>query len=247
MLSIQEIESQCGPLDENSLLLFDVDMVLTQPKESAYQLPNLTRHAVILREMIMELPGSTKDLLACLTMVESHSMLIESQAPKIIQEFQNKCPVLALTAALTGKIDNIERFEDWRFETLAKFGIDFSKAFETNERIVFDQLSSHRNNYPVYDRGILYANGEQGRHHKGDVLVQFLKRFNCTPKKIILVDDRKRNLQLVSASLAAYDEKCQFVGLHYQGGFHYKSKPITAEVCISKLQKLVEKAIQIDK
>ena len=44
IMEICKIDEICPHLDEDSLVIFDVDLVLVQPKDPAFQLVNMVKH-----------------------------------------------------------------------------------------------------------------------------------------------------------------------------------------------------------
>ena len=95
--------------------------------------------------------------------------------------------------------------EALRFEILKRFDFHFDGIFKTDS-MVFDEIPAHNYQHPLFFKGILCANGEQGKgSDKGSVLVAFMKRLQLSPKVVVLVDDRMPNLEAVDRALKSYD------------------------------------------
>ncbi len=119
--------------------------------------------------------------------------------------------------------------EALRFEILKSFDFDFDGVFKTDS-MIFDEIPAHNHQHPLFFKGILCANGEQGKgSDKGSVLVAFIKRLQLSPKVIVLVDDRMPNLEAVDRALKNYDPSIQFLGIEYQGAFEYAPESISEE------------------
>ncbi len=124
---------------------------------------------------------------------------------------------IALTAADTGKLGQIESMEDWRIQTLNDLGFDFSNSFPDIQPIIFKDLPSTRNpaTFATYKKGILFSSDIP----KGVVLKAFLAGIKEQFKHIIFVDDLRNNLDSVESF-------CQEAGLTYQG-FEYTANAIS--------------------
>lgn len=219
---------------EEILTIFDIDMTLTQPDHPATFYPTLKKYNDIFNEIIGDLTSEQKDLVATLT-IFFPAKLVEDCTPKIIKYIQKKgIPTIAFTAALTGKLTtelNItnELVENLRYHSLNNFGINFKNSFP-ERTIVFKNIPAYNNHYPVFLNGILYANGEKGKYKKGAVLVEFLKEIAVSPKVLIFIDDKKKNIDNVEEHLKNHFPGIKFVGINYQGSFAYVHKDmITAE------------------
>lgn len=134
--------------------------------------------------------------------------LINSQSISLIEELQNKkIPVIAFTAAPGGKIGKVDSFLDWRVKELEEFGFKFKDTFPD---ICFLTLAKDPNLEfpPIYKSGVLITS----LHDKGPVLINFFKKINWTPKKVIFIDDKMSNLESVAQSLKG---NIKVIGIHY--------------------------------
>ncbi len=62
--------------------------------------------------------------------------------------------------------------------------------------------------------GILFTNGEFGLK-KGEALILALKGCSQKPKKVIMVDDKEKNLISIEKELRRYDASIVFTGIIY--------------------------------
>lgn len=235
--SISDVEVKIEQLlkhykSKEILTAFDIDMTLTQPDHPAAFYPNLKKHIDIYKRVMSSLTSEQKDLTSTLT-IQLPVRLVEQNTPEVIKSIQRKgIDSIAFTAMLTGLPKGIskinDRTEKIRFNSLNSLSINFENSFKERE-IIFNDVSAHNNNYPVFFRGILCSNGEKGKDGKGAVLVAFIKKTTISPKVIILVDDKKKNLEDVEQYLKAHDPTIQFIGIEYQGAFTYAPKDINAK------------------
>ena len=220
------------------LVAFDIDMTLLQPDHPAVYYPNLRKHVGIYKAIMETLSPAERDRKATLTVQILPQRLVEPQTPDIVRGIQAKgVSTLAFTASLCGpmlytrtKITSpATRIEALRFEILKRYDLHFDQVFKT-ESIVFDEIPAHNHQHPIFFKGILCANGEQGKgSDKGSVLVAFMKRLRLSPKIVVLVDDRMPNLEAVDRALKNYDSSIQFLGIEYQGAFEYAPESIFEE------------------
>lgn len=225
-----ETEALFQDVSDEALVVFDVDMVLTHPKNPAFQMSNMLKHRPIARSIIKSLSEEERDLFINLMVATGDLMLIDEESPKVIKELQRrKVKTMALTGALAGSLASIENMVKWRFDSLQSFGIDFSSSFPEKREILLDHFPMRYKSFPQFYRGILFTNGSVGEADKGKVLVSFLQNVGWVPQKVFFFDDRKENLIFVEKALEQYDPKIQFKGFHYTGGLHYPSEELSVE------------------
>ncbi len=220
------------------LVAFDIDMTLLQPDHPAVYYPNLRKHASVYKAIMATLNPEERDRKATLTVQILPQRLVEQDTPAIVHEIQAKgVPTLAFTASLCGPLlyttakisSTATRIEALRLEILKRYDFHFEEVFHT-DTIVFDEIPAHNYQHPLFFKGILCANGEQGKgSDKGSVLVAFIKRLQLSPKVVVLVDDRMPNLEAVDRALKHYDPSIAFLGIEYQGAFAYAPDSISEE------------------
>jgi hypothetical protein len=239
---MEEIFKHFEDADSTTLAIFDVDMVLIQPAEPAFQMANMKRHNSISKRIFREIPKEKQMIFLGLMTVGSPPVLINDCIPQYLQRLiQRGIPAMALTANLTGKLSSIENMEKWRVEALRLVGIDFSQSAPYHSPIIFDTLPSYRGNYSAFLEGILFVNGTNVQ--KGEALVSFLQKVGRNPKKVVFVDDREENLVSVGKALQSLDETIEYKGLHFLGAQNYPSKEISEDEFESRWVQLAE-AIQ---
>jgi hypothetical protein len=123
--------------------------------------------------------------------------LIEKDTPKFIKKLQEKkIPTICLTT-------RSYYLADRTLEQLNGVGISFLK--NNLEKTISFTLPAPC----LYKNGILFS----GRNNKGDVLLTFLKSLNISPDKVIFIDDKLKNLEVVENALKT--RKIDFVGIRY--------------------------------
>lgn len=221
---MRQVFSLLKKADINTLVIFDVDMVLIQPSEPAFQMPNMKRYNSVFKKILQEVPENKHPILLSLATIKSESIYVDPLTPQLIcQLVERKVPIMALTANLTGELQHIPHMELWRVEGLRHLGIDFSSNAPSSKKIVFDTLPRYRGNYSIYTDGILFVNGAVCT--KGEALIAFLENINFYPERILFVDDREENLTNVETALQKFN--IEYQGIHYVGAKDYPSEFIS--------------------
>ena len=185
--SIVENIMQCA--DQETLVIFDVGEVLIMPTDVAFH----PKHRPYLRQKINDASDCGKDtekdaLLWSYIQRDQKPKLVDLQMPLLIKSLQAKgVQAIALTSMVGGAFGVITSMEEWRYQQLKSFGIQFEKAWQGR-----DQISLGLEGVNFY-KGIIVA----WFHKKGDVLKEFLKHHNF--KKIIFIDDNVNQIESVAA------------------------------------------------
>lgn len=226
------------------LVAFDIDMTLIQSTHPATSYPTLKKHGAVYKKIFERLSSEVKDVTLNLP-AQFPSKLVEEGTPQIIGTLQTQgVKVIALTAALTGYLRQAlgeARIEELRHSALDDLGINFENTFDFKE-VIFKTIPPYRSNHPTFFKGLLFSNGEQGAHNKGTVLVTFLKHANFTPKIVIFVDDRKKNIESVKHALKENYPGTQFIGIEYLGAFDSPTEDISESDFHAFWHSLVERA-----
>lgn len=239
---IESVFVSCGNENmkpEDVWVGFDVDMTLIQPDHPAAYYPNLKKHYDLYKSILGTLTSEEKDIVNNILIQTIPYKLVEKDNPKTVREIQNLgVRTFAFTASITGKISTYkEKMFIFRQDQLLNFGFRFSKRESPFHLVVpFMDFPKYCGHYPMLFHGILFANGEGGVG-KGDVMAAFLdhmgrKHLSKTgkgyfPKIVILIDDRRKNLESTEAALKQHDPTIQFIGIEYQGAFQYAPKEIS--------------------
>lgn len=234
---VKEVFDAFKEADSKTLAIFDVDMVLVQPSDPAFQMANMKRYGAISKRIMKEIPVDKQMEFLSLMTISSEPMLIDARTPLFLQQItQRGIPAIALTANLTGQLCSVPKMEQWRVDSLKRIGFDFSRTAPYQSPLLFDNLASYRGNYSTYLDGILFVNGTSVS--KGEAFLAFLEKSGFSPNKVIFIDDREGNLKSVEAAIQKLDRPIEFYGFHYLGAQVYPSKMISEEEFESSWQKL---------
>lgn len=230
--------------DSKTLAIFDVDMVLVQPSDPAFQMANMKRFSGISKCIMKEVPADKQMMFLSLMTISSDPVLIDDSTPQFLKQMiQRGIPVMALTANLTGSFGTIKNMEQWRVNSLRCLGIDFAKSAPYQEPLVFDDLASYRSHYSSYLNGMLFVNGTLVS--KGDAFLSFIEKTKLSPEKIIFVDDREDNLKSLEAAVQKLGKSIEYHGLHYIGAQKYPSQMISEKEFEARWQKLASEAREL--
>lgn len=241
--SLKEIQKYISN-PKDTLIVFDVDYVLTHPNDPAYQFPNFSKHLEFVKKTFSELNATQKDLFANLMVFDvGGSSLVEESAASVLNSLQkNGYKTVALTAALTCTLAG-QDVKEKRANHLKTLGIDFSNSFTDFKSKEFKSCDSNMGSYPELYRGILFSNGENLKIQKGQVLKEFLKYVNYRPKTIVVIDDRQNNLDSIADEFN--DTETMIKGLLYKGSLEFESKEISTEDFKLKWKNLSDRAIAL--
>ncbi len=235
---MKEVFHHFDTADSTTLAIFDIDLVLVQPSNPAFQMPNVTRHLGVARAMLQELSREQKTLLYSLMTINSDAMLIDSSTPQLLQQLHKKgVPSMALTANLTGEFSTVKSMEKWRVATLKRLSVDFSVSAPAQTPITFDNLAKYRSNPSTYLDGILFTNGTAVS--KGEAFLSFLDKTKLSPTKVIFIDDVKENLTSLESALQKHSTPIEYHGIHFTGANNYPSKLISEEEFTCQWEKII--------
>lgn len=146
-------------------------------------------------------------------------------SPQLIQELKDTKNVL--TIGLTAR-SNVKR----TLRQLDKIGIHFRSSLLPQKEF---KLATPDLDRPAgYSNGIVFCNG----NNKGAMLLEFLKKIDYRPKKIIFVDDKMSNV--LSVEKAVKQKGIEFVGIRYSR-FDDKVKKFDAYRSLKKTQQFLQK------
>lgn len=237
--SIEEVRPHL--MGEGTLVIFDVDMVLVQSRDPAFQMPNMGANRTIVKKTMEGLSEAELDLLFNLMITQTGLTLVEERMPLFTEELKERgIPSIGLTGALAGKLAHVDNMTHWRHDTLKELGYDFSYSFPEINGIVFEHFTPKFGAYPTYHRGVIHTNGEGDDYNKGDVLLAFFTHANCRPKRILFLDDRRHNLDHVRDALQGLDPSIEFIGFHYLAGKEYPSPSLSEEEFLGKWSALLQ-------
>lgn len=222
------------------LCAFDIDFTLIQPDHPACYVPNIQKYIRILKDIESEYPEIDPSVAFSHIFAEPQRVVDKDIYPLI--ENLKDVPQIAFTATATGPFEDIKRLEVLRYKQLLEKQLQF-KCNTTEDDFVLEECPSYRGTKPAFYKGVLCSNSERGTTTKGSVLCAFLRKLNWTPKLVILVDDRSKNLRDASMALKKDFPHTKFIGIRFLGAHDYCPRDISPKDyrnylsnCFSKTQ-----------
>lgn len=228
MLQVKRILDKClrRYAAEDILCAFDIDLTLIQPENPALYVPNVKKYIDVYQDIKKQYPNLDTTLPLVFSLFEPQH-LVDEAIYDILKQLHG-VKTIAFTASPSGPYLQAPRVEIVRYESLKQFQISFEGQFQ-DEDFVLDECPSYRSSKPCFYKGVLCSNSEKGTTTKGTVLTAFLRKIGWTPKCVILVDDRAKNLSDVSISLKEDFPKTRFVGIEYLKAHDYCPQSISKE------------------
>ncbi len=190
---LEIIKSVCEQADNQTLVIFDMDNVLTESKERAFQadLYNDIKDIVAeYRISVKKLPSFEQKKLKCAQWLVP-VQLVDEHMPELIQQIQSRnIKTLMLTLNPHGKLGSIDSIEELCISRLKSMRIDFCKSWNMS------MFKLHDSNKKLL--GIFYKGGIFTLSSKELALDAFLKQVPTYKfTKIIFIDDNRGNLKKV--------------------------------------------------
>lgn len=244
--SFEELLPIIANTDSKTLVVFDIDDVLVQPKNPVLQAHTIYEYYKHFEEITQDLNSSQMQVLFAYRTSQYPLELVDLRLPPSIQKLQEKrIQVIALSAFITGDLFGINSIEEKRIEDLKKLGIDFSTTYGKMPPIIFSNFPSFNHSYPMFKQGILFTNGVD--HHdsiKGNVLISFLWQLGTLPKEIIFIDDRIENVENVCYALSVAFPSIRFTGILFDHTQERVSKKVSAAKFKKTWQQIKKRALQ---
>ena len=132
-----------------------------------------------------------------------------------------------------------------RKDYLQSLGFNFSFLGRV---VSYMDFPKYADGFPMLYHGVLCANGEHNGIGKGKVLTAFLKQISVNkdgstyykPKVIVMVDDKKKNLEDTKIALETEYPDIKLIALEYQGSLNYAPEEISENDFIKYWEGLAE-------
>lgn len=240
----ESLEKILTRANKDTLVVFDVDMVLLNTKEIVFQIPNLDLHDSIISLMKSQYSHEEFDYLVHCALVRIEFELLHPLMSEIVKRLQTlNIPTMACTALLSGIIDSKYDMMEWRTNQLALFGIDFSLTAPDDAAFQSIQFPTYRGNVPQYKKGVMITNSEHSLTHKGMVLTSLLSTMPVMPKQIIMIDDKMQNLENIQMSLDEISYEGSYLAVEFTAAKYVDCPIISVEEFTLGLQKLLIDAL----
>lgn len=201
------LEEHIKNLDDAALVIFDVDCTLLVPNDQLLS-PSGEYHYLKFIQKIQALQEEG-EIFGSRILQSAEISLVDPKVLNLLHELKlKKIKTIALTAMDAGRFGIITNMENWRKEQLESFGIDFSWAFPKVDSIVIEGFQGKRS-VPVFKSGILVSS----KYSKGQVLLAFLKKVQCTPSQIVFIDDQLKEIDSMKETLE--QENMDYRLFHY--------------------------------
>ena len=212
--SFKQITPILNQIDSDTLVVFDIDEVILTDSDMILRPIGdpLKRRLFAEKYSFANAQGAKEDVIKkmSLPLILAPKILVEKSIPDVICDLQKRnIKVIALTSCPVKPMGAVDDFEKWRLDHLKQFKVSFQKAFPKVTRFVLKNLKNHEGENPVFNQGVLFANG----FSKAEVLVDFLNEKNYRPKKIVFIDDMQRNV--ASMQIKLKEEGISYIGFCY--------------------------------
>lgn len=206
--SMDDIQKIIENTEEKDLLVvFDVDMTITQPNHPATFYTSLITYKEVYKNIVDALTPEQKNLMSTLTL-DQPQILVEKNTPSVIANLQEKYKVMGFTAALA-----TPQVVCRRIKILKELGVyfNFTPTMWVSREPYDPKYKS------LFTKSILFGNGES--HGKGGVFCILLKHFKRIPSMVIMIDRSKKHLEDIQKALWEHKIDVRFLGMEYKGGF----------------------------
>ena len=236
--NIEIIEKEFASANKNTLFITDITDVLLEPKSQLFKTPNEALLNRFLNDFISKGCGQNK-----LEREKVFSIVVQQPVEpvdenfvRIIRELQERnVKVLALTNGLIGSFGYIDSMEDFSIQQLNDLGYHLENSWSELKSIT---LTLESGKQILFKNGVIFVSKLTSKASKGECLLAFLEHIRIQPKKIIFVDDKRKNLESVAE--IARKIGARFVGIEYTGALEKKNDPISdkhAQLQLSILEK----------
>jgi hypothetical protein len=230
---IQEISKAVQNADQDTLVVFDVDNVISAPSDLIGRPKARGVRQAIFKEYEQKYGKDRVVHIHSLYYLRASEEFVEKEIKEIILGlYARKVPSIALTAMGTRKFGNIDNPMHLRLSRLKEKGIFFT--FEhLKKRILWDDEAG-------YESGVIFS----GKQPKGEALQYFLENIaHWKPKHIIFVDDNPKYLNSMREMCNRLEIK--LTGFHYKAAIFDQDQELSPEVARLQLKTLDEKEVWI--
>ena len=196
MSTFQELEGILLKIPQKSLIVTDIDNVLTVHKDKIIRPNSRSLYDILMTELKMDSHGKTQFINGTeIPFFEYlHSKLIRGirlellekrnvELLKTLREMGHS--ILALSQGKTGNYGEIPAMEDVRISQLKELGLNFSESFKDISSMTLDISCSYP--YPIFKDGVILT----AKASKALSLENFLNRIQKNWETLVYIDDRQ--------------------------------------------------------
>jgi FMN phosphatase YigB (HAD superfamily) len=217
------ISKELAKADENTLVVFDCDGVLTTEKDQILK----TEHRNDFNDLIEKTMGTdnklTQQKYMSLMLKTRNTYLPNAKLPGLVSDLQKRnIKTVVLTGfAASSPIGVLTDPAQWRIGLLEKLGYRFDRSWPGLKNKSFRYFFS--TSEPCYTRGVMFC----ADMSKSSCLGAFIKHANINPSKIIFIDDDVGHVQAIG-------EFCKTAGIEYCGIEYTEAKDVVSKLPYSQ-------------
>ena len=204
---VSVVENYTKNLDENSLVIFDCDNVLTTVKVGAFNVRNKNFLENYLRDK-----SHSKDEFydkIRLILINENTYIVNQRMVDLVADLSKRnIRHMVATSYSVRPLKDVPDPMQWRINNLHTMGYFFEKSWtDQKEDLVLNDFGTDHN--PIFRGGILFCD----IFSKGDCIRSFLEYRGWTPKKIVFIDDSLKNVSSVGEFCCK--NEIEYVGIEY--------------------------------
>ena len=210
------IKDQVQSAEGNTIVIFDIDNVLLQPKDYSLRNYHDSKEQKKAEKFFKEIEKRFNHEQISEMLMQTKVEPVDKRMIELINTIQKRgIKVLALTARVTGEFGKISSMENWSIKEIKNLGYNFDKSWVNLKDKVFAQFPSKdpklfpKFKLPMFKQGVVLTCGVP----KGKVLEAFFNYIKLHPIKILFIDDKSKNLESVASFARAAN--INFFGIEY--------------------------------
>lgn len=201
------VENHVKDLDENSLVIFDCDNVLTTVKVGAFNVQNKDFLENYLRDELLS-KDEFYDKIRLILINENTYIVNQRMVDLVTNLSKRNIHHMVATSYSMRPLKDVPDPMQWRINNLHTMGYFFEKSWPNQkDDMVLNDFGTNHN--PTFRSGILFCD----IFSKGDCIRSFLEYLGWTPKKIVFVDDVLKNI--LSVGEFCSENRIEYVGIEY--------------------------------
>ncbi len=221
------LEARLDELDlkPNDIVIFDVDFVLTMPRDPVLHVSSLRAYKRDYRALTKKIPKTYIDIAKMYYILQSPQDITDHRMPVLVKKIKGKAHQIYLTALLTGSFPQVYNAAEWRAFSLASAGYEIYNR--EKDVAIYEQFPKHHGAYPKRLGNLVMTNGEDAGVGKGHLMIAYIREKGLKPSRVIMVDDHAHHLADVRNKLETFYPGVEFIGYDYKAA--YKVQPIPHE------------------
>lgn len=210
-------------LSKTDMVVFDVDMVLVVPYDPHYQMPTLKKFKKEFKAVWSSMTPQKRDVFSAFFVTASPQVASNPGMPGLVRWVGKQCKYIYLTALSTGSMPPLYDVAEWRGNSLP--GAGFPIVDGQLDSKLYKNFPKYHGAYPRRSGNLLMTNGSAGGVTKGMMLTTYMWEKQLHPKRIIMIDDQRKNLDDVRDALQDKYPGIDVILIHYTGAFSYYKVP----------------------